>query len=135
MLFVSGQLDPQPAGPGLRFDEGNRKRTVYGYISRRRLDPMLALFDFPSPLQTGETRSVTNVPPQRLFLMNSPFVESQAKALAERVKGDVDAAYRLTLQRPPSANEREAASAFLRQGGMLSFARALLASNEFLFLD
>ena len=32
---------------------------------------MLALFDFPNPNNTSEQRVVTNVPLQRLFMMNS----------------------------------------------------------------
>ena len=73
LLFVSGNLDLEEGGPPVAFNEKNHRRAVYGFISRRRLDPMLALFDFPNPNSTSEQRVVTNVPLQRLFLLNSAF--------------------------------------------------------------
>ena len=39
-------------------------------------------FNFPSPNQTQGTRPESTVPQQALFLMNSPIVIDQAKALA-----------------------------------------------------
>ena len=65
---------------------------------------MLALFDFPNPNNTSEQRVVTNVPLQRLFLMNSSFVEEQAAGAgqaAERrpTRERVPQAYR-TVVRP-----------------------------------
>ena len=47
----------------------------------------MALFDFPNPNSTSEQRVVTNVPLQRLFMMNSTFVEEQAAGLAKRLTG------------------------------------------------
>ena len=38
------------------------RRTVYGRVSRYKLDEFLQLFDFPSPSQTAEQRFSTNVP-------------------------------------------------------------------------
>ena len=91
MLYVSGKLDTTPGENMAQQLTNNSKRTVYGFVGRRKLDGMLALFDFPSPVSTSESRMRTNVPPQRLFLMNSPFVEEQAKALAAPVDGDESA--------------------------------------------
>ena len=84
---------------------------------------MLALFDFPPPVSTSEQRMRTNVPPQRLFLMNSPFVEEQAKALGERAStGDESAkirhAYRLVYGRDPEADGIEARTRFPARGGL-----------------
>ena len=75
----------EAGGPAARLDKENQRRTVYAYISRRQLDPMLALFDFPNPNNTSEQRLQTTVPLQKLFFMNSPFVIEQAAALAARV--------------------------------------------------
>src|SRR5262249_585330 len=53
----------------------------------------------------------TNVPLQRLFFLNSPFVEQQAEALAKRVaetegeEARVRKAFEFVLQRDPSAEE------------------------------
>ena len=65
LLFVSGNLDPQAGGPPPPLDDKNKRRAVYGFVSRRKLDSMMALFDFPNPNSTSEQRVVTNVPLQR----------------------------------------------------------------------
>ncbi|MBY0505808.1 MAG: PSD1 and planctomycete cytochrome C domain-containing protein [Bryobacteraceae bacterium] len=140
MLFVSGELDLAPGGLAVKLDdEGFKKRTVYGFVGRRKLDTMLALFDFPNPLATSEARMPTNVPPQRLFLMNSPFVEARAKSLAARAEGPLEARvtrlYRLLYGRQPEDREVSLAREFLASGDWTSYARALLGSNEFLFVN
>jgi mono/diheme cytochrome c family protein len=140
MLFASGRLDPEPAERPAEPLAKTNKRTVYGFVGRRKLDGMLALFDFPSPVSTSEARMTTNVPPQRLFLMNSPFVEEQAKALAARVTGADDAgkiknAYALLYGRDPEQREVQLGLDFLRDADWIQYARALLTSNEFLFVN
>jgi hypothetical protein len=139
MLFVSGKLDCAPAEDKAELLTKTNKRTIYGFVGRRKLDGMLALFDFPQPVSTSETRMRTNVPPQRLFLMNSPFVEDQAKALAGRVQGDESAkireAYRLVYGRDPEERELELGKEFLQEGDWTQYARVLLTSNEFLFVN
>jgi mono/diheme cytochrome c family protein len=135
LLFVSGNLDLEVGGPPVPFTEKNRRRGVYGLISRRKLDPMLALFDFPNPNNTSEQRVATNVPLQRLYMMNSGFVEEQAAALAKRLTGDnaerVAQAYRILFSRRPSAEELELGLAFLQKSNWSEYARVLLNSNEF----
>ncbi len=140
MLFVSGELDLTPGELAVKLDEpGFKKRTVYGFVGRRKLDTMLALFDFPNPLATSEARMPTNVPPQRLFLMNSPFVEERAKSLTARSEGPLEARvtrlYRLLFGRQPEARELAKAKEFLAASDWTSYARALLGSNEFLFVN
>jgi hypothetical protein len=140
MLAASGELDLTPGEKPLRLDDDqNRKRTVYGFIGRRKLDGMLALFDFPNPQATSEARMSTNVPPQRLFLMNSPFVEQRAKALAEHLKGESTArireAYNILYSRDPDATEMKLGQEFLAQGTWIQYTRALLTANEFLFVN
>jgi mono/diheme cytochrome c family protein len=135
LLHMAGNLDLQVGGPPSALNDTNRRRTVYGLVSRRKLDPMLALFDFPNPNSTSEQRVVTNVPLQRLFMMNSGFVEQQAAGLAKRLSGDdeerVRQAYRLLYGRPPSAEEVQLGVAFVRQSNWNEYARVLLNSNEF----
>ena len=142
MLFVSGRLDTTPAEAKAEPLHKTNKRTIYGFIGRRKLDGMLALFDFPQPVSTSESRMRTNVPPQRLFLMNSPFVEEQAIGLAERVKreGSADdqkirSAYKLVFGREPTERELQIGLEFLRDGDWTQYARVLLTSNEFLFVN
>ncbi len=140
MLYVSGELDLEPGELAVKLDTPTfRKRTVYGFVGRRKLDTMLALFDFPNPLATSEARMPTNVPPQRLFLMNSPFVEDRAKSLAAKAEGPVEPGvtrlYRQLFGRAPEAREIALAKEFLAKGDWTSYARALLGSNEFLFVN
>lgn len=144
MLFVSGSLDTTIGGPPVLLNKGTHRRTVYGYVGRTTLDPMLALFDFPNPNSTSERRSVTAGPLQRLFFMNNSFVAEQANALAERLKrsGSDDVArirhaYRLVLGRVPTAEEHRWGQEFLRtsENAWPQYAQALLSSSEFMSLN
>jgi mono/diheme cytochrome c family protein len=144
LLYVSGKLDLQAGGPAVRLDKENNRRTVYAYISRRQLDPMLALFDFPNPNSTSEQRLQTTVPLQKLFFMNSPFVMDQSTALAARVAANassddqrITGTYRLVLQRDPTPEERRLAREFISRnaGAWAQYAQVLMSSNEFTYLN
>ncbi|MFO0367543.1 MAG: PSD1 and planctomycete cytochrome C domain-containing protein [Acidobacteriota bacterium] len=88
VLQVSGKLDKAVGGPSVELSPAVNRRTVYGKVSRYKLDEYLSLFDFPTPLISAEKRFVTTVPTQRLFLMNSDFMQVQAEALVERVAAE-----------------------------------------------
>src|SRR5262249_59339385 len=89
MLAVAGNLDPTTGGPPADLSSpDNRRRTLYGSVSRHNLDPQLRLFDFPDPNLTSDRRPVTSVPLQQLFVLNSEFMARQAEALAARVIAD-----------------------------------------------
>ncbi|MGA3234911.1 MAG: PSD1 and planctomycete cytochrome C domain-containing protein [Bryobacteraceae bacterium] len=144
LLYVSGKLDLQAGGPAVRLDKDNNRRTVYAYISRRQLDPVLALFDFPNPNGTSEQRLQTTVPLQKLFFMNSPFVIAQSAALTARVAANatsddqrITATYRFVLQRDPTPEERRLAREFIggNPGAWPEYTQVLLSSNEFTYLD
>ncbi|MDQ6664392.1 MAG: PSD1 and planctomycete cytochrome C domain-containing protein, partial [Acidobacteriota bacterium] len=142
LLFVTGKLDTREGGLAEAFTAENRRRTVYGFISRKKLDGILSLFDFPNPNNTSEQRMETNVPLQRLFFMNSEFVSEQSKALTGRLaQAGADAekimqAYRLLFQRAPTPDERKLGLEFLQQtnGAWPQYAQVLLSSNEFSFV-
>ncbi|MFN7992496.1 MAG: PSD1 and planctomycete cytochrome C domain-containing protein [Bryobacteraceae bacterium] len=141
LLFVAGDLDPAAGGPASRLGPENKRRTVYGYVSRRKLDGMLALFDFPNPNNTSESRMTTNVPLQRLFFMNGDLVATASKDLVRRVGeqgGDrerIRRAYRLVYERHPSAEEMRLGLEFLRSGNWNQYAQVLLSSNEVSYVD
>src|SRR5262249_30624163 len=85
VLYVTGELKWEgPNSPELD-DPANFRRTVCTRISRLRLNDMLAQFDYPDANVHAEKRSVTTTPTQKLFLLNSGFMQSRAKALAARV--------------------------------------------------
>jgi len=139
ILFVSGSLDLTMGGKAAPLDAKCNRRTVYGFISRRKLDGMLALFDFPNPNNTSESRMMTNVPLQRLYFMNSEFVDAQSRRLADRFGGSderrIRDMYRALFERDPDAEELKIGLAYVKQDAWSSYARALLASNEFVFID
>jgi Protein of unknown function (DUF1553)/Protein of unknown function (DUF1549)/Planctomycete cytochrome C len=152
LLFVSGNLDLAVGGPSSDLSTENRRRTVYGRVSRFRLDSTLALFDFPNPSITSEQRNVTHVPLQKLFFLNSSFMVAQAHALASRLKtlqvaDDADrvrAAYLLLYGREASENEVQWGVEFLQKhtGGSAAdiaswqdYAQVLLSANELSFVE
>ena len=138
MLSVTGQLDRKMGGPPVKFKPDNLRRTVYGEVSRTRLDGMLSLFDFPNPNQLSDQRAVTVGPMQRLYFLNNSFVEAQAKAFADRLQqaAETDAArvrqaYLLAFSRPPSDEETRVALDFLRQATWPQYTQVVFASSEF----
>jgi hypothetical protein len=151
LLAVSGNLDPTRGGPTFDLRNANvNRRTVYAKISRHELNGLLRLFDFPDANVTAAKRSVTTVPQQQLFALNSEFMVSQAKAFAARVaklgKTDAEritAAYRLAFGRTPESREVELAEQFLQLPPKTDdkltrweqYAQVLLASNELMYVD
>ena len=120
VLYVSGALDERLGGPSLALTPLGDRRTIYGRVSRYKLDEFLQLFDFPSPSQTAEQRFSTNVPLQRLFFMNSDFIQQHAERLAEQVADEaddharIDKVYRRLFGRAPTAAEVTAGREFLQ---------------------
>jgi cytochrome c553 len=152
-LAVSGRLDRTRGGPSLDLNKtDNVRRTLYAKISRVEPNALLVLFDFPDANVTSARRSVTTVPQQQLFVLNSDFTIETAKAFAKRLEKTaaneedrISLAFRLAYGREPSADEKRASQAFLREAGTPrptdrlkaweQFAQAILASNEFLWVD
>jgi hypothetical protein len=114
-------------GPSSPLTHGYNRRTVYGKVSRYRLDEYLQLFDFPSPSMSSEKRFATNVPLQRLFLMNSDFMQQQAELLARRVAAEPENAarirksYSLVLGRAPTHAELNAGIEYLKREPMQEY--------------
>lgn len=90
ILAVAGDLDDSLGGPSKELTPDFHGRTVYGHVSRYKLDAYLQLFDFPPPNISAEKRFTTTVPLQRLFLMNSDFVQLEAEALYKRAASEPD---------------------------------------------
>jgi hypothetical protein len=115
VLFVSGALDTKPGGPSAPLTPSYARRTIYGKVSRYKLDEYLQLFDFPSPNLSAEKRFTTTVPLQRLFFMNSDFMQQQGELLAKRIASEpttadrVQKAYHVVFGR--AATDAEVAAA------------------------
>ena len=140
VLAVAGNLDLSVGGPAAKLTSDNRRRTVYGHVSRNKLDPTLLLFDFPDPNTTSESRNLTLGPLQSLYFMNSEFIDTEAKVLAARLDREatddaerITRAYRLLYAREPAASEIAIGIDFLgkTQGAWQRYAQGLLSSSEF----
>lgn len=155
LLAASGKLDPKLGGPTTNLDSpDNNRRTVYAKISRHELNSLLRLFDFPDANITAERRVETTVPQQQLFVMNSPFMVNQAKALSARLDKEapndearIRRAYEILFGRPALPEEIEIGTKYLASSEPADVAsqnklnrkeryyQALLMSNEFLYVD
>jgi hypothetical protein len=132
--------------------ETQRLRTVYLPLRRANLPTLLNLYDFGDATTVQGRRIATNVAPQALFMMNSAFVTDRSRRLAESVlAAEADDRQRLrrvflrAVNREPAAEDLDAAMTYIARfeaaygGAKLdawqSFCRALLASNEFIYVD
>jgi cytochrome c553 len=119
VLAVSGTLEEKGGGPSVALTTTGTRRTVYGKVSRYKLDQFLQLFDFPAATISAEQRFATNVPLQRLFFMNSDFMQQQAERLAQKLQEEPDnrtrvtKAYRMVLGRNPLDTELTAGLDYL----------------------
>ena len=158
-LQISGRLDPAVGGDTdsgsgsiVEFERNNRRidpddytrRSVYLPLMRNKLPSLLGLFDFGDATTASGKRSVTNVAPQALYLLNSDFAHLAAERVADRLSGlnpnRVGEAYRRVLARPPTAAEVDRAVGYVRahsseRDGWTSLCKMLLASNEFHYVE
>jgi hypothetical protein len=136
VLFVAGSLEEKLGGPSAPLTPLYPRRTIYGAVSRYRLDEFLQLFDFPSASQSAEKRFTTNVPLQRLFLMNSDFMQQQAERLGALVaalptdEARVTDLYRRLYGRAPSAEELATGIEFLITEPMRQYEERKAEANK-----
>ncbi|MEM7011728.1 MAG: DUF1549 and DUF1553 domain-containing protein [Verrucomicrobiota bacterium] len=127
VLAVSQQLQNEPPAGNLfkdvyvgreygdsanhaNFDEeiaNFRYRAIYIPLVRNRMPEALQLFDFADPNATTGDRNARTIPSQALYLMNSPFVETQARFAAEVLletpeSERIEIAYRSTIGIAPT---------------------------------
>ena len=158
-LQISGRLDPTVGGDTdlgsgtlAEFDRNNRRinpddsvrRSIYLPLMRNKLPNLLGLFDFGDATTANGKRSVTNVAPQALYLMNSGFSLSAAGSMAAVLDGGprerVRQAYLLALGRPPTSEESRQAMEYVvgrsdPRPAWASLCKMLLASNEFHYVE
>ena len=140
LLFVSGTLDETMFGPPkLITDTNNRRRTVYAFVERQNLPNIIQTFDFANADTSTPRRTITTVPQQALFAMNSSFMTEAANRLASRTSGEntarVRQLYEWTLGRAPGEDELALATSFLSESNLEQLAQVLLMSNELMFVD
>ena len=130
-----GKWENTPEGPRAW------RRGVYVYQRRSLPYPMFDTFDHPDLNATAGARNVSTVPTQALTLLNNPFVLTQAKWLADRVRREaadpysqVDAAYRIALARPATETEIGIGLNLIKSQSLESFTHVVLNLDEFLYM-
>ncbi len=156
---VGGKLEPKPVKEGEEKVPvtlaNSRRRTVYLPITRGGIPAMLRSFDFVDASTSTGKRDRTNVAPQALYMMNSPFVLERSRAFARYLLTDgsrddparIDRTYRLAWGRPPEAAKIVNALRYMaeypvrpdasnpRLDAWAGFCRLLMSSNEFHYVD
>ncbi len=141
VLAVSGKLDRTLGGEAKPIRNDNLRRSLYLTVSRTRLAPEMALFDFPDANNSVDQRTVTAGPLQGLYWLNSEFIFAQAEALSARLASEagddasrrIARAYELLYARRPDAVELKLGVQYVSTGGKawVQYLQALLCAAEF----
>jgi len=141
VLQVSGQLDAKTGGLSSNISDGNKRRSLYLTVSRTRLDPAMALFDFPDANGSSDERAITAGPLQGLYWLNSDFIINQSRYLDARLSkeakddtGRIQRVYNLLYGRPPDSAELKIGIEYIAAAGPNAwpkYLQALLGSSEF----
>jgi Protein of unknown function (DUF1549)/Protein of unknown function (DUF1553) len=163
VLQISGQLDLRLGGPSdkqfdlqpgihvtprvdyTRFDvdqAAGRRRGVYRFLFRTLPDPFMDALDCPAGDQLTPVRNASVTVQQAFALWNNAFVVRQAEHFGERLERErtgtdaqVERAFALVLNRPPTPGETKEFAAYARRYGLASLGRLLFNSNEFIFVN
>lgn len=153
ILVVSQQLDPIRGGRtmgktgqyDLNYKFNTKRRSVYVPWFRNSTLDLFEVFDVANANLVVGRRTVTNLPTQALFLINSPFIREQARHTAKRLLAEeatVAQAYQLIISRPPSERERLSVTSFLdqfpadqKEEGWTQLCQTLFACLDFRFTD
>jgi hypothetical protein len=127
------------------------RRSVYIFVKRTLLVPLLESLDFATPDKSVAARTTTTIAPQALILLNSQFMKEQAQAFADRLLAldgndpcyHIDHAFRIALGRMPTPREKTIARDFLERNEKQTSYREALAQlcklvlnlNEFVYVD
>ena len=148
---LAGQSRPGH-GWGNSSAENQNRRSVYIFVKRSLLTPMMSAFDFPDPDLTCEARFATLQPGQALALLNSQFVHDQGRRLAESIDAEnhddtevVKQTIRAVLSRAATAEEisegtqligqLQAKHKLTRDRAVALYCVSVMNWNEFLFVD
>ena len=169
MLAVSGKLNTSMYGPSMYpfvpkqalegssdpdkiwkpfVEEDASRRTIYAFIKRSMIVPMLEVLDLCDTVRSAAKRLNTSVAPQALTLFNGDFVNRQARHLARRLeresgpdpKNQIAYAYRLAFARVPTEPETASMLQFLQEqrsedDPLYQLCRVILNMNEFVYTD
>jgi hypothetical protein len=129
------------------------RRSVYIYIKRSMVPPLLTAFDFPDVDTSCEARFITTQPGQSLIMLNGDFANEQAALLAERAveeagadtRAQVSHAIELALNRSAEEDEISEGLALVERlekhhgvspgEALRQWCLTILNLNEFVYLD
>jgi hypothetical protein len=159
ILAVSGVLNLRMGGPGFSafevqlenvrhyfpkksYGPADWRRMIYMTKVRQEQDSVFGVFDCPDASQAVPRRSRSTTPLQALNLFNSVFSMDQSRYLEARLQSEaprgvepqVQRAFALTFSRRATANELHSSIEFIESHGLAAFCRAMLNTNEFLFI-
>lgn len=166
ILAVTGKLNEERFGPPAQVvgsggavdtkdDAQGNRRSIYQIVRRSQHLTILELFDTPLMEVNCPQRPNSTVPLQALALMNSPFSERNAAALADRILKNggtndetrIAYAFNVMFTREPKASETERIKKFIANATAESagkpltakdawtqVALVLLNSNEFVYV-
>lgn len=158
MMAVAGSLDEKMFGPGT-LDAAQPRRSIYFFVKRTKLMPMMSLFDGPDTLQDLAVRPETTIAPQALMLMNNEVLRRYAAAFAKKImpqspadiEAGIDLGYRSAIGRSPSADElrdsrefvaaqieayrAEGKGAAAESLAWADFCQVLFGLNEFVYIE
>ncbi len=157
-LTMGGTLDPGVGTDGETSSgrislnpESTNRRSIYLPLRRSNLPTLYMLFDFGDATSPEGKRNPTTVATQALFVMNSPLVNREAQSLADKTLKTKTASQRISdlyvkvLDRRPDPSEVDAGLTYIQslrskynqineKQAWQSFAHALMASNEFIYI-
>ncbi len=168
ILRLSGTLDCRLLGPNINgasaIDANNTsaqnveyqytfhdtRRSLYSPAFRNRRPDLFEVFDFASNNTTQAQRNSSTVAQQALFLLNSPWIAEQAKAIAHNISQPpaptstaekIQLLWKTALSRPPHPTELQASTKALSNAkepygkdAWATLCEALLASHDFRML-
>lgn len=142
MLAASGEIDLRIGGEGFKptiseealegfsrkgavwkaaSPDEQRRRSLYIFVSRSLMPPMMTTFDQCDTTLPCAARDVTTVAPQALAMMNNHFTHARSTALAKRIEqtaatdqDQVVDAWKFALGRKPFDRERALAEQHLK---------------------
>ncbi len=158
ILQVSGNLNLKMGGRGFNFflqrggladykpietfEQGGWRRMIYAHKIRMQSVDVFGNFDCPDAGQMKPRRTQSITPLQSLSLLNSPFVNRQARFFASRVRREVgkqipqqiNRAFVIALGRVATDDEQRKLTPLVRDEGLAQLCRVLFNTSEFLYL-
>ena len=116
------QFSIAPAYQPSRTPGERNRRSIYAYRVRGLADPLMEVFNQPSPNDSCERRDSSSVSPQALTMMNSSYLTNRSIAFALRLEREarsaeerIERAYRLAFSRSPAPEMAKELSAYLAE--------------------